>query len=214
MLLWTQAHLFPVRDPVGNVERVVLTHEDVTERRAARVAHQRIVGLQELTEGLSQASTTDEMSAVIVAHASKALGADGVAILRELADDEHLEMLDASGMAERVREKWTYVRLNSPLPSSDVARTRAPLFMDSREVMLAHYPHLAAAIVDVGHHASATLPLMVRDRFLGVLSAVFKTSQKFDAETRATAVTVAGLCAQALERARLYDAAVANGPHS
>lgn len=33
--LWTQAHLYPVRDAAGQVERVVLSHEDITARRLA-----------------------------------------------------------------------------------------------------------------------------------------------------------------------------------
>lgn len=36
--LWTQGHLYPVRDATGAVERVVLTHEDVTLRLEAESA--------------------------------------------------------------------------------------------------------------------------------------------------------------------------------
>jgi len=36
--LWTEAHAYPVRDAVGEVERVVLTHTDVTARKEAEAA--------------------------------------------------------------------------------------------------------------------------------------------------------------------------------
>ena len=36
--LWTQAHLYPFRGAAGQVEEVVLTHEDVTARREAEAA--------------------------------------------------------------------------------------------------------------------------------------------------------------------------------
>ena len=46
--LWTQAHLYPVRDAAGQVDEVVLTHEDVTARREAEAAlAQRTAELEE-----------------------------------------------------------------------------------------------------------------------------------------------------------------------
>ena len=35
--LWTQAHAYPVRNAAGDVERVILTHEDITARRIAEL---------------------------------------------------------------------------------------------------------------------------------------------------------------------------------
>ncbi len=35
--LWTQAHVYPVRNEAGEIERVVLTHEDITARQEAEL---------------------------------------------------------------------------------------------------------------------------------------------------------------------------------
>ena len=35
--LWTQAHIYPVRGANGRIERVVLSHEDITARRVAEL---------------------------------------------------------------------------------------------------------------------------------------------------------------------------------
>src|SRR5207253_2968176 len=72
--LWTQAHAYPVRDASGAIERVVLTHEDVTAQRAADTARERTMGLQLLTAALSQASTTEEVAQAIVDHTTAILG--------------------------------------------------------------------------------------------------------------------------------------------
>ena len=38
---WVQAFIYPVRDPGGNIQEVVLVHEDITERREAEEDRQR-----------------------------------------------------------------------------------------------------------------------------------------------------------------------------
>jgi PAS domain S-box-containing protein len=203
--LWTQAHAYPVRDANGDVERVVLTHEDVTARREADTARERTAGLQALTAALSQASTVAEVAEAIVAHADSILGAVGIVVASPTADADYLELVCASHMPNELRDAWKKFPISDPVPIGSVARTGEPLYIGSREQLQALYPNMVESFEVAGHHASSVLPLMLNDRLHGVMGAAFETPQSFDEDYRAVAVTLARLCAQALERARLYE---------
>jgi signal transduction histidine kinase len=60
---------------------------------------------------------------------------------------------------------------------------------------------------DGGYVSSATLPLLVEGTAIGVLAFYFTVPVNFDEEYRALLGSVAQHCAQALDRARLYEAA-------
>ena len=204
--LWTQAHAYPVRDATGAIVRVVLTHEDVTAQRDADLARERTTGLQQLTAALSRASTTEEVAQAIVEHAATTLGASGVLVARTSADGEHLALVCASDMPDEIRDRWAHFPISAPVPVADVARTGQPVFIESREQLTSRYPHLVESFEAIGHHASLVMPLTLNERLHGVLGAAFTSAQTFDADYRAVAVTLARLCAQALERARLFEA--------
>ncbi|MEP6989522.1 MAG: ATP-binding protein [bacterium] len=203
--LWTEAQAYPVRGATGAIERVVLTHEDVTARRAADIARERTIGLQALTAALSQASITADVAQAIVTHASAILVAAGIVVASAAADGEHLELLCASHMPEDLRDAWQCFPLSARVPLADVARSGEPIFIESRNDVTKLYPHLTEAFEAAGHYANVVLPLSSNGRMHGVMGVAFDAPQHFDADYRAAAVTLARLCAQALERARLLE---------
>lgn len=203
--LWTQAHAFPIRNANGEVERVFLTHDDVTAQREAETARERTAGLQALTAALSQAATTTQVAEAIVANADAILGAAGVLVASQTADGEYLELVCATRMPDELREAWKQFPVSAATPLGDVTRTREPFFLESREELRLRYPQLVEAWQVAGHHANVVLPLIASDRLLGVMGAAYATEQHFDEEFRAVALTLARLCAQALERARLFE---------
>ena len=203
--LWTEGHAYPVRDANGEVERVILTHEDVTERRAADLARERTIGLQSLTEALSQASTTTQVAEAIVEHAASILGAAGVVVASPTSDGLQLELLHATHMPDELRDAWHRFETTAQVPLADVARTQVPLYLESRAQLREQYAHLVESFEVAGHHANVVLPLMSNDRLHGVMGAAYEEEQRFDADYRAVAVTLARLSAQALERARLFE---------
>ena len=203
--LWTQAHAYPVRDENGDVERVILTHEDVTASREADIARERTMGLQSLTAALSQASTSTEVAEAIVAHAGTILGAAGVVVASPSSDGAFLELVHATHMPDELREAWQRFEISAHVPLADVARSREPLFIESREQLAVEYAHLLESFELAGHHATVVLPLLSSDRLQGVMGAAFTEPQKRDEDYRAVALTLARLCAQALERARLFE---------
>ena len=209
-VLWTQAHLYPVRDAAGAVEQVVLTHQDVTARieaEAARAADSaRAERLQALSAALSMASTPDEVAQAVVARAAAVLGAVGMVIARLTPDGTCLEIMRVGAMPEDVHEAWRRFPVTAPVPLAEVARTGEPLFLESRDAWGARYPEMTPLLALTGHHANAVVPLVVEGRVLGTLGAAFDAVHPFDDPERALTLAVAQQCAQALERARLLEA--------
>src|SRR6185503_19990258 len=69
------------------------------------------------------------------------------------------------------------------------------------------YPASAALAADGGYSSAAALPLLVEGSVMGVLTFHFTAPVKFDPPCSALLLSVAQHCAQALDRARLYESA-------
>ena len=208
--IWTQAHLYPVRDDAGRVAQVVLTHEDVTGRvdaeRSLAATIDRAERLQALTAALSMASTPGEVGDAIISHATEALRAAGVVVARLSEDGQQLVVMQASPGPEGLWEEWIRFPVTDPVPLADVTRTGEPVFLQSRAEWDERYPGNAAALEAASHHAHAVAPLIVDGRVLGALGIAFDAPREFGEHDRSLALTIAHLAAQALERARLFEA--------
>lgn len=207
----------PMRDADGVVTRWFGTNTDVYSetrlRVAAEAAHAladaaraRTVRLQALTSALSRSATVEDITEAIVTHAQVVLGAVGVVIARPTTDGELVELLRSSDMPDSIRDEWQRFALSADVPLAEVLRSGTPLFLETREEFTTRYPALAPLLDAAGHRANVVLPLIVDQRVLAVLGVAFDTPRVFDAEDRAAALNIAHQCAQALERARLFEA--------
>jgi signal transduction histidine kinase len=93
------------------------------------------------------------------------------------------------------------------LCATEAVRSRAPVFVTSFEQWQRDYPKAASLAADGGYVSSATVPLLVEGAAIGVLAFYFTAPVNFDQEYRELLVSVAQDCAQALDRARLYESA-------
>jgi signal transduction histidine kinase len=206
----TQAQLYPIRLASGQVTHVVALHieasvrqnGDTTPNRTARRAER----LQTLSGALSTASTMNEVAEAVVLHTTTIFDAVGTVIARVSDDGAYLELMRAGAMPEDVQEAWRRFPVSSPVPMADVARSGDAMFLESRDDWATRYPHLLPLLESTGQHANAVMPLIVDGRVLGVMGAAFDAPTVFDEESRAVARAVALQCAQALERARLFEA--------
>ena len=85
-----------------------------------------------------------------------------------------------------------------------MARTGVPLFVESS---VDEIGGADAADAERWSHgwSRGVLPLVLDGRTLGTLGFVYAREQRFDADQRAFALAVAAQCAQALDRARLFE---------
>jgi signal transduction histidine kinase/CheY-like chemotaxis protein len=84
---------------------------------------------------------------------------------------------------------------------------REPVFVASLRDWQTSYPRSAAAAADGGYASAAALPLTAEGSVVGILSFHFMAPVNFNDDYSALLRAVAQHCAQALDRARLYEAA-------
>jgi signal transduction histidine kinase len=166
----------------------------------------RTARLQALSASLALASTQQEVAEAVVANAASVLDAAGLVIAQITSAGDELEIMSAGAMPDDARAVWSRFPLSAPVPLAEVARTGHPIFLESRDAWTARYPDSGALLEAAGHHANAIVPLIAEGRVLGVLGAAFDDPREFGEEERAAAMSVGQQCAQALERARLFEA--------
>lgn len=204
-LRWLAASGQLLRDPHGRPQRMVGVCGDVTERErlleAERSSVARLRSLQRVTAGLSGAVTVTDVADVVLGVALVELGARSGSLC--LLDGDDLEIAAAFGYPPEVMAHWGRFPLDAELPASEAARTGRAVFLSSPAERDARYPLFAASPL-VSDEAFAMVPL-VTDHPIGTLVLGFTEPRGFSADDERFYETLAGQCAAALARARLYD---------
>lgn len=161
--------------------------------------------LHALTAALAAARTLDEVGDVVVQAAIDVVGARAGAVFVVHPGRRTIEAVRAAGYAEAVIERFRGpFAITAPIPVAEVARTGAPLFLESVEEVHARFPATAGA--DGAYSAIACLPLIDGDQVIGALGFSFASPRGFTPEDRAQLQSIAGQCALAVARSRLVDA--------
>jgi PAS domain S-box-containing protein len=182
---------------------VLEANRDITERRLreARARH-----LQELTEALSAAPDPATVGEAIIAHAMPPLRASaGIVYLLSESGTELLS-LAARGYLPGTRAAGQRSALEPGRLATDVVRGAQPIVIGSYAERLARYPRHCVRFARGGDRGVAGLPLTVEGRTIGAILLIFPDERTFSGDDRLFMATIADLCAQALERARLYEA--------
>ncbi len=172
-------------------------------RREAEANAARVARLQAATAALSGARTPDQVAEVALGEGLAALGGARGFVLVEGARGG-LTLLRGHGTGDE--EARLVASAEVPNPAAECFRTSAPVFVEDRAALLARYPALAQVGGMERGEAVAALPLEFEGRAIGVLAVGFDGPRRFGDAERAVATALAGQCAQALERARLFVA--------
>jgi signal transduction histidine kinase len=175
-------------------------------RRLERVVH-RLARLQNLTASLARTRDLSEIAGVIIDEAMPSLGAEVgvVAILSE--DGRTLRNVGFKGVPRETEEAWQEYSVDAPVPVAEAARDNRTIVVTTVEERNRRYPALAA-VHGVEHGGAViAMPLQGVERPLGVLAFCFPTARDLDADERSFLHAIAHQCAQAVERARLYELA-------
>jgi signal transduction histidine kinase len=174
-------------------------------RSVAEAAAERTARLQAVTAALSGTLTHRAVADVALAHGSAAVAARAGWVHLRTPDGEHLELLQSLGLPEELLVEWRHYPLDRASAISDAARLAEPVYLGSPEEALSRYPGTLEAVRTTGNGAWAAAPLVVGDRCIGALGFSFAEPRAFDRADRDLIETIARQCAQAMERARLYD---------
>jgi PAS domain S-box-containing protein len=178
-----------------------------SERRARWTAERtadRIGNLQVVTAALSRASTPQAVAQAFVREAVAAAGADG-GFVRLLTRNRRTLKLEATvGYSKLFEETYKRISPTSALPGAMVFRTGCERYFGSaNEVRMS--PEFAREYVTTGHEAIAFVPLHGDGGPIGLIALSYLQPRVFDDDEREFLKALAGQCAEALVRARLYE---------
>ncbi|MFE5977577.1 SpoIIE family protein phosphatase [Streptomyces sp. NPDC056460] len=161
-----------------------------------------------LAIALSEAVTARQVSAVVTEELLPAFGGRQLAIY--LLSDRRLYLAWETGFPPGFLEPFDGVALDAHVPGVETLTTGRPLFFESMKELGRRYPDLP---LDAHSGARAFLPLIASGRPVGSCILGFDRPRGFSSEERTVLTALAGLIAQALERAQRYDteSAVARG---
>ncbi|WP_316768547.1 SpoIIE family protein phosphatase [Streptomyces sasae] len=153
-----------------------------------------------LAAALSEAVSVRDVVDLITEEILPAFGARTVALLA--AEDGRMRVIGRRGYNPGILEHFDGAPLTCPAPPVRVLATGWPSFFATFEELSRAYP---PAVHQEDVHAWAFLPLIASGRPVGSCVFAFDHPHPFPEQERVVFTALAGLIAQALERARLYD---------
>lgn len=200
----------PLRDAAGTIIGAIALVDDITERKQAeaafQAAYERTRRLQAVTAALSQAVTPTQVAQVLATQGLAASNAAAAVVVQVAADSQTLELLHAVGYPEEQLAAYRSFSLDMPVPLAEVVKSQQPMWLPSPETVIQQYPPLQRMVLANQRQAWAALPLVVNGRAIGSIGLSFNTPQQWSADDQTLLLALAQQCAQALERARLYEA--------
>lgn len=164
----------------------------------------QVVGhLIDAAGSLGAALNVEQVAEAAVRETRRAVGAEAGALFVP-AGDGQVRVVAAVGYPRALVERFTEFPLEARLPAAQAMREGRPVVLQTRREREAAYPHLQGQTPYGG--AIVAWPLFAGERVVGALSFTYAVENAFGRERSVILEALAGQCAQALERASLYEA--------
>ncbi|WP_337063303.1 SpoIIE family protein phosphatase [Kineococcus sp. G2] len=162
--------------------------------------------LERTTARLAAALTVRDAVDAVLDTVREALGASTCGVF--LLDEDGTALVPAGGGTGPLPAgPVPRLPLSASAPSAQAARTRAPVLLRSPGELAARFDDpLNERLVAAGERSWAVLPLLTDAGLIGVLRVGLLREGSLDEVQQLLAATLAGQCASAVERARLFDA--------
>jgi PAS domain S-box-containing protein len=214
-----ETHWTPIGNQDGQVVGAMGVATDITERVQTyqlleqRVAErtQELSTLLEVSKDVASTLELQPLLGLILDHLKAMIGYSGAAI--SVLEGETLTVLDYRGPLPREQ----MMRMRSSLSESgfkrEVIARRAPIIVDD---VRGDTPEARAVQQEAGEHLNTIfshihsllgVPLIVRDRVIGMLSLTFSEPHYYTPRHAELALAIASQAAVAIENARLYEQA-------
>lgn len=169
-------------------------------------ARDRAMALQRITAALSQAATADAALEVVLTELVAGVDGDGAAAA--LLDDKAgtLHVRGAIGYQASIVESLRQFDVDSPLPLALAVRRRRRVFYPDKAHTVAENPGIEQLVPALRDRALGAWPLIVADRVIGSLGLTWAGPHQLGDDALSFVDAVAGQLAQAVDRARLYEA--------
>lgn len=188
------------------IDNAQLFRAEQETRRAAERTSDFLRRLQLISSSLSQALTPQDVAVAVIEQGVNSLGAHAGTVVLFNKDDEHeLEIIGTIGFPKELTEKWRSFSLAQNVPIAEAIKQNSPVLIESLNDHLKKYPARGPLASVTGTQAIAAFPLIIKGRTVGAMGLSFPHAQRFSEDDVAFLHALAHQCAQALERARLYE---------
>jgi PAS domain S-box-containing protein len=191
--------LRPLAEADGGALVACLVH-DISELVGWR---RGLGGIEHLAADLSAAVTQAEVTDLILTRGRQLVGAESVAAALRSDRESELVMVGMAGFDERIQRDWDRFDLEPRTPMGDAATSGRPVFLESPGDRAREYPHLG----NVTGQTIAAVPINGRGGVIGAIAFRFGDGRRLGDGDRALMLTIAGHYGQALDRAKLFEAA-------
>lgn len=207
---WLSFHLYPSRTGISvriTPARVVGTDRTrsttLQEPRTAAVPSLGALShILHLASALTEAAGVRDVISLVAEQIMPAFGIQGLNMM--VAEGGRLRILGHRGYPPGTIERFEGISVASATPGAQALATGVPAFFESSAELERVYPDNSRPQDGMG--AWAFLPLIASGRPVGTCVFAYTGPHHFSADERAVLTSLGGLIAQALERARLYDA--------
>ncbi|HEY5061102.1 MAG TPA: PAS domain-containing sensor histidine kinase, partial [Gemmatimonadaceae bacterium] len=172
-------------------------------RRTADEARARSEKLQALTSALAATHDISEIAQVIFTDGFAAMGVDAGSLGVVDASGQFMELLADHGY-EALPSRFRRVALSEDLPMTEAIRTERVVAYHSRGDRNVRFHAVAELLSD--YEESVAIPLATHGRPMGALALHRRSPEPSTPDMLAFMESFAQQCAQALERAQLYEA--------
>ena len=191
------------RRAAAALERSAFFEAERAHRVRAEVSERRIADLQSLTSALATAMSVEDVANKVTQLLERVVGARGIVLTMRDEEESVLRVVRSVGLDEAVVAQFHEMRLDAGLPLTEAVASGAPLWKRNRAEMMIHAPMLSA--IDTPSRSWAAIPLNLDGRAIGAIGFSFSEEQQFNDDEQNFLLSIAGQCAIAMERARLFD---------
>ncbi|QJT07310.1 SpoIIE family protein phosphatase [Streptomyces asoensis] len=203
---WLSFRLYPSTTGISvRISRARAVSEMSPTGPRSEDAPTRLVSMSQalsMAGALTETVSVQDVVGLVADEIAPAVGSQALALLGARAG--RLHVLGHHGYPDpHVVERFDRTPLSSPTPGAHAVAHGVPAFFDSREHLERLYP--ARRSSPDGFAAWAFLPLIASGRPVGACVLAYAEPRAFSTHERAVLTSLAGLIAQALDRALLYD---------
>lgn len=166
----------------------------------------KVTRLQSITNSFSGALVPDEVFDVIIMQVHRALRADSGSISLLSGDGKQINNR-IIGLRHADEVKYATIGLDFKSPLIRILKSGQAEFYNSVDSMERDFPEVHKILSENNIVSLAYLPLMAGNQIYGVVNFGFQTQKNFSSEDKEFMVALTGQCAQALHRAKLFEAA-------
>jgi signal transduction histidine kinase len=194
------------------LSRLRLQDAAANARAAAERNAERMRRLVRMTAALTTASTGASVAQMITQEALEAVGADSTGVYLFDERKTRLDLLASRGMAPGMLAQLSSFPIGTDNPLCVAVRLNEGVWLERWEDFMRRFPASEERVRKFpkpGPIAFGCLPLRIEDQTIGGIALTYFSDRRFDEDERAFVSLFAQHCAQGIERARLYERAIA-----